>query len=187
MSTRRLTPDLIAALTAVDTATICNAIEIVEGRRATGGFTRKPFVAAFPSLPPILGFARTATIRAAAPNILPPAEAKALRIALLPPARGGGAGHRLHRGHGRYARHRCDVGRGSIRHPQGSSASRAALTNGSIRDLDCSAARLPADRRLRQSEPRPCACDRHRHPRDDPWPAHPARRPHPRRQAWKRR
>ncbi len=81
MNTNRLTPDLIAALTAVDTATICNAIEIVEGRRATGGFTRKPFVTAFPALPPILGFARTATIRAAAPNILPPAEAKALRIA----------------------------------------------------------------------------------------------------------
>ncbi len=64
MNTNRLTPDLIAALTAVDTATICNAIEIVEGRRATGGFTRKPFVTAFPALPPILGFARTATIRA---------------------------------------------------------------------------------------------------------------------------
>ncbi len=30
MNTNRLTPDLIAALTAVDTATICNAIEIVE-------------------------------------------------------------------------------------------------------------------------------------------------------------
>jgi len=81
MSRDRLTPEIVAALTAVDTPTICNAIEIVEGRRGTVGFTRKPVVAAFPALPPILGFARTATIRAAAPNILPPAEAKALRIA----------------------------------------------------------------------------------------------------------
>lgn len=76
-----LTPDLAAALKAIDTATICNAIEIVEGRRATDGFTRRPVVAAFPSLPPILGFARTATIRAAAPSRMAPQEARALRIA----------------------------------------------------------------------------------------------------------
>jgi regulator of RNase E activity RraA len=76
-----LTPALIKALTAVDTATICNAIEIVEGRRATEGFTRRPVIAAFPELPPILGFARTATIAAAAPSHIPPREQKALKIA----------------------------------------------------------------------------------------------------------
>ncbi len=81
MSRDQLTPEIVAALTAVDTPTICNAIEIVEGRRGTIGFTRRPVVSAFPDLPPILGFARTATIRAAAPNILPAAEAKALKIA----------------------------------------------------------------------------------------------------------
>jgi regulator of RNase E activity RraA len=81
MSQNQLTPDIVAALKAVDTPTICNAIELVEGRRGTEGFTRKPLVAAFPSLPPILGFARTATIRAAAPSTLDPAQAKALRIA----------------------------------------------------------------------------------------------------------
>jgi regulator of RNase E activity RraA len=77
----KLTKALIAALTAVDTPTICNAIEIVEGRRATGGFTRTPVVAAFPALPPILGFARTATISAAAPSSASPKEQKALKIA----------------------------------------------------------------------------------------------------------
>jgi regulator of RNase E activity RraA len=77
----QLTPKLIAALTAVDTPTICNALEIVEGRRATSGFTRQPVVAAFPALPPILGFARTATISAAAPSTLLGKEQKALRIA----------------------------------------------------------------------------------------------------------
>ena len=76
-----LTPEIVAALKAVDTPTICNAIELVEGRRGTDGFTRRPVVAAFPSLPPILGFARTATIRAAAPSTLDPQQAKALRIA----------------------------------------------------------------------------------------------------------
>ncbi len=81
MKQDQLTPKLIGALTAVDTPTICNAIEIVEGRRATSGFTRQPVVAAFPTLPPILGFARTATISAAAPSTLPGKEQKALRIA----------------------------------------------------------------------------------------------------------
>jgi regulator of RNase E activity RraA len=81
MSADRLTPELVAALKAVDTPTICNAIEIVAGRRATEGFTRRPVVAAFPDLPPILGFARTATIRAAAPSTMEKAEARALRIA----------------------------------------------------------------------------------------------------------
>jgi len=76
-----LSSELIAALVAIDTPTICNAIEIVEGRRASAGFTRMPVVAAFPALPPILGFARTATIAAAAPTVLPPAEQKAMRIA----------------------------------------------------------------------------------------------------------
>lgn len=75
-----LTPALVRALVSVDTPTICNAIEIVEGRRATGGFTRRPVVAAFPQLPPILGFARTATVSAAAPSGLPPLEQKALKF-----------------------------------------------------------------------------------------------------------
>jgi regulator of RNase E activity RraA len=79
--TDKLTPQLIEALVAIDTATICNAIEIVEGRRAIRGFTRRPVVAAFPDLPPMLGFARTTTIAAAAPSDIPPKEQKALKIA----------------------------------------------------------------------------------------------------------
>jgi regulator of RNase E activity RraA len=77
----KLSPALIKVLVAVDTATICNAIEIVEGRRATRGFTRRPVVAAFPDLPPMLGFARTATISAAAPSDIPAKAQKALKIA----------------------------------------------------------------------------------------------------------
>jgi regulator of RNase E activity RraA len=90
MRQEKLTKALIAALTAVDTPTICNAIELAEGRRATGGFTRTPVVAAFPDLPPILGFARTATIRSAAPSTLPPQEAKALKIAYYRQLEGNG-------------------------------------------------------------------------------------------------
>ncbi len=81
MTQEKLTAKLIALLRSVDTPTICNALEIIEGRRASDGFTRSPVVAAFPAIPPILGFARTATIRATTPSMLPSKVAKALRIA----------------------------------------------------------------------------------------------------------
>jgi regulator of RNase E activity RraA len=38
------------------------------------GFTTRPLVPADPALPPIVGFARTATIRAVVPSTLPPGE-----------------------------------------------------------------------------------------------------------------
>jgi regulator of RNase E activity RraA len=54
-------------LRAADTPTVCNAIEIVVGRRMTEGFTRRPVVAAHPHLPPMVGYARTATLRCSTP------------------------------------------------------------------------------------------------------------------------
>ena len=66
---------LLDHLKAFDTPTICNALELIAPERRAEGFTRRPFVCAFPALPPILGFARTAVIRArerseAAPEVL---------------------------------------------------------------------------------------------------------------------
>lgn len=78
--TRALAPELVAALTAVDTPTICNAIELVCGRRRADGFTRIPVVCAHPAMKPMLGFAKTATIRADAPSTRPAAEQKAVRV-----------------------------------------------------------------------------------------------------------
>jgi regulator of RNase E activity RraA len=73
--------DLLESLRAFDTPTVCNALEIVDpGRRATG-FTSSPFVCAFPSLKPIVGEARTATIRARSRPAASPAELRALRLA----------------------------------------------------------------------------------------------------------
>ncbi len=72
---------LLDHLRAFDTPTICNALEVVVPERRASGFTTTPFVCAFPELKPIMGFARTATIRAAEPSRLPPAEAKAKRLA----------------------------------------------------------------------------------------------------------
>jgi len=50
-----------------DTPTIANAVEIALGTRQTTGFTRQRMIAAFPKLPPIIGFARTAMIRCSQP------------------------------------------------------------------------------------------------------------------------
>ena len=56
-----------------DTPTICNAMELVMPERRGHGFSVMPFVCAKPSLKPIVGYARTATIRAAAPATTPSA------------------------------------------------------------------------------------------------------------------
>ncbi len=71
--------DLLESLRAFDTPTVCNALEIVDpGRRATG-FTSRPFVCAFPSQAPIVGHARTATIRSRERPAASPDELRALR------------------------------------------------------------------------------------------------------------
>lgn len=57
----------LAALRALDTPTVCNALEVVAPERRAYGFTTTPLVCPRPSLPPIVGYARTARIRAAAP------------------------------------------------------------------------------------------------------------------------
>jgi regulator of RNase E activity RraA len=54
---------LLETLRKFDTPTIVNALEIVAGGRFATGFTRRPLLAAFPALSPIVGYARTAMIR----------------------------------------------------------------------------------------------------------------------------
>lgn len=60
--------ELLDRLAAFDTPTICNALEIAAPERRGHGFTVKPFAVLDPGLAPIVGFARTARIRAAAPD-----------------------------------------------------------------------------------------------------------------------
>lgn len=59
--------DLLAVLRRVDTPTICNAIEVAQGRRGFAGFTRRAVFPSDPAAPAMVGYARTARIRAAAP------------------------------------------------------------------------------------------------------------------------
>jgi len=63
-----ISPDLLGTLRRWDTPTICNALEVVAPERRATGFTIAPLVCARPSLAPMVGFARTAQIRAAAPD-----------------------------------------------------------------------------------------------------------------------
>ena len=54
-------------LTQWDTPTICNALEVVAPERRGSGFTSEPLTCLDPKLPPMVGYARTATIRATRP------------------------------------------------------------------------------------------------------------------------
>jgi regulator of RNase E activity RraA len=72
---------LLEALARYDTPTICNALEIVAPARRLIGYTTKPLVCPFPNLPPIVGYARTTTIRSVAASGLPAAEQQARRLA----------------------------------------------------------------------------------------------------------
>jgi regulator of RNase E activity RraA len=81
MTLNELTTDDLVALGAVDTPTICNALELVAPEQRATGFTTEPLVCADPALPPIVGYARTATIRAAAPSELSADEMRARRAA----------------------------------------------------------------------------------------------------------
>jgi regulator of RNase E activity RraA len=72
--------EVLAVLRRHDTPTICNALEHVTGGRTAEGFTKSPVVCADISLPPIVGFARTAKIRASSPAQRPAAEVRELRM-----------------------------------------------------------------------------------------------------------
>lgn len=73
-------PTILAVLRKHDTPTICNALEHVMGGRTAEGFSKSPVVCADVSLPPIVGFARTAKIRASSPAQKPAAEVRELRM-----------------------------------------------------------------------------------------------------------
>src|SRR6202140_3697718 len=76
-----LPASLLEALGRYDTPTICNAMEIVAPERRLIGYTTKPLVCPFPDLPPMVGYARTVTIRSVLQSSLPAAEQGKRRIA----------------------------------------------------------------------------------------------------------
>ena len=74
MPERPFTLSDLNALQQWDVPTICNALEIVVPERRAIGFTVEPVVAIDPKLPPIVGLARTGTIRAKEPPRGPVAD-----------------------------------------------------------------------------------------------------------------
>lgn len=66
-----MTPSLLKLLISVDTPTVCNAIEVAQGKRGFNDFTRGTMLCSAPEEPAIVGYARTAKIAA----VNPPAEA----------------------------------------------------------------------------------------------------------------
>ena len=73
--------DLLAALKALDTPTLCNALERVAPERTGYGYTTRPLVCVRPELEPIVGYARTATIRAVQPSARDGAAEREARLA----------------------------------------------------------------------------------------------------------
>lgn len=81
MNMMTLSPAFVHLLGSIDTPTVCNAIEVAEGKRGFSAYTRTCPVAADSTLPPIFGFARTARIRALAPSSEAPDVIRARRMA----------------------------------------------------------------------------------------------------------
>ncbi len=78
-----LTESELAELRKLDTPTVCNALEITSPERRILGFTTRTFHVARPQLPPIVGYARTATVRAMQPPARDKATVRAQRFAYL--------------------------------------------------------------------------------------------------------
>ena len=59
---------LLDLLRSVDTPTVCNAIEVAQGKRGFVGFTRGTPIHSAPDGPAMVGYARTASIRGSSPS-----------------------------------------------------------------------------------------------------------------------
>ena len=71
---------LLALLRSVDAPTVCNAIEVAEGRRGFARFTRGTVLCSDPEAGAIVGYARTAKIAGAAPPDDAPETVREVRM-----------------------------------------------------------------------------------------------------------
>jgi regulator of RNase E activity RraA len=60
-------PDVLARLRQFDTPTVCNVLELFDIRPRTAGYMDARIQACYPKLPPMVGFATTATFRSGDP------------------------------------------------------------------------------------------------------------------------
>ena len=73
-------PSLHKLLISVDTPTVCNAIEVAQGKRGFNDFTRGTMLINEPT-GVLVGYASTAKIAAVAPSEEPPETVRARRMA----------------------------------------------------------------------------------------------------------
>jgi len=132
-----LTTDDLAKLASFDTPTICNALERLDPSTQAAGYTCAPFVCGFPNRSPIVGYARTATIRSVRPSGLSAAAQRQLQndyyrhvdagrrpsVVVIEDLDGDDAGRGAFWGEVQSAIH---VGLGAL----------GVITNGSVRDID---------------------------------------------------
>ena len=71
--------DLYNLLISIDTPTVCNAIEVVQGKRGFANFSKKTIQAAYPKAPPLVGYALTAKIKGKTKPTLSPKVIKSIR------------------------------------------------------------------------------------------------------------
>lgn len=74
-------PTLLTLLRKVDTPTVCNAIEVAQGKRGFDAFTRGTMLCSAPDEPAMVGYARTAKIAALTPPDEAPEVIKTRRMA----------------------------------------------------------------------------------------------------------
>lgn len=79
--TAALSREQLDRLAAFDTPTVCNALEQVLPAVRGHGYTHRPLICGFPDQAPMVGYARTATIRAKVPPAGSASEVRARRIA----------------------------------------------------------------------------------------------------------
>ncbi|MFK7752186.1 MAG: RraA family protein [Sedimentitalea sp.] len=72
---------LLDQLRGVDTPTVCNAIEVAQGKRGFANFTRATMLSSAPEARALVGYARTAKIAAVAPPKDAPDVVRARRMA----------------------------------------------------------------------------------------------------------
>jgi len=131
-----LSDALFTQLRAIDTPTVCNALEVVAPDRRGHGYTTTPFVVGNDELEPMVGFARTGTVRAQTPPTLDADAVTRVRLAYYDHV-GQGPGPTIaviadlddHAGYGAFwgeVNTNIHQGLGSL----------GVITNGSIRDLD---------------------------------------------------
>ena len=72
--------DLLVTLRKCDTPTVCNAIEVAQGKRGFADYTKATMLCSAPEDDPIVGFARTAKIAGREPPAEPPEDIRSRRM-----------------------------------------------------------------------------------------------------------